>query len=171
MGRCERLNSETNYQNLQHPTVSFTCMACYLPSNPPSTIEQSSKTPSNRSISSRSRKFSFRNSLVSPGSLGESDRLRSQFPLLLPLLIRPPTEEEEDVDRANVKVSSSSAPIPESLHHPESSPSDCGVIVPSSEIDGRRLGPVISDRREACAWEVMSNCFLSAEFDVRRSVS
>ena len=108
-----------------------TFIICYLPSNPPSTIEQSSKTPSNRSISSRNRKFSLRNNLISPDSPGEIDRFGSQFPAALPLLIRPSEEEDGDVDRANVKVSSSSAPIPESLHHPESSPSDSGLIFTS----------------------------------------
>src|SRR5947207_3210976 len=145
------MNSENenihNFQNHRLYLRSITCYLPFTPSNPPSTIEQSSKTPSNRSISSRNRKFSFRNNFISPGSLAEIDRLWSHFPALLPLLIRPPTEEAGVVDRVNVKVSSSSAPIPESLHHPESSPSDSGLIVTSSDIDGRPLGLVISVSR------------------------
>jgi len=85
---------------------------------PPKTMEQSSKTPSSLWISSLILWFSFLNNLISPESPGDDDR-RCQSPAMLPRFI--------EGDLATAVVSSSSTPIPESLHHPESSsPSDIG---------------------------------------------
>jgi hypothetical protein len=154
----------------QHKTrLLIDCYFRATPSIPPSTTEQSSKTPSKRSISSRSRKFSFRSNFTSPGSAGDDDlRDCSQFAARLPRRMSPGAGDDE---RATENVSSSSAPRPESLHHPESSPSDPGLILLSTQIDVRVLGSVISVRRDAWDCEVMSNCALSAEFDMRKSAS
>lgn len=135
---------------------------------PPSTIEQSSRTPSNRSISSLSLKFSFLNNLTSPGSLEEFDEPRSQCAAELPRLIG---RLGGDGDPTDIRLSSSSAPMPESLHHPESSASDCGDVLPSSEIVEQPVGFVISVRRAAWACDVMSSCFFRAELEVRKSLS
>ena len=140
-----------------------------IASIPPRTIEQSSNTASSLSTSSLSRKFSFFNNFASPVLSGLIPFLDHCAPL--PRLISPLPLPGETLRK--VIVSSSSAPSPESLHQPESSPSDCGLRRPSllSEKVCGFLGLVISLRREACAWEVMSSCALSAEFEVLRSFS
>jgi hypothetical protein len=127
--------------------------------NPPRTIEQSSKIPSNLSISSLNLKFSFLKYLSSPVG-ADVEFLEIQFVALFPRPIKLLAGEPDRGDASSisapselplllptVNVSSSSTPNPESLHSSTSS-SDCGVIG-ESDIVARPRGSVISVRRDA----------------------